>query len=205
MEVKDGTTVAFVIHRIPLDTNLDFPVCASSELGGKPSPSTPIVSINVFHERISGSVESADLRTSPPRFFEVLFDGTRRCFTLSSDVTHYVHDVLQLDESEKKDLDYIISFTTTKKHYVNNTHLTNFRLNKKHWEWEFETAGEVQITPSSGDGLLVHATVWNESTLSIGNPLDNSVLGDGALDPADEDEFGGIRHRKRIPAQRDDE
>lgn len=199
MEAKDGTTVAFVIHRIPLDANLDFPVCASSDLGGKPSPSTPIVSINVFHERISGSVDSGDLRTAPPYFFEVLFAGTRKCFTSASGVTDFAYDVLQLDDDEAKDLSYMISYSTTKKHYVNNTYLTNFKLNKKHWEWEFETAGEVQITPNSGSGLLVHATVWNESTLLIGNPLEKSVLGDGALDPADEDEFGGVRHRKRIP------
>lgn len=204
MPSLDGTTVVFVFHRIPLDTDFKSGVCASSDLGGKPSPSTPVVTISVFHERISGSAEDGDLKTAAPCFFEVTYAETRRCFTSGSEAILSVVDVLRLEDAEIKDLTYMVSFTTTKKHHTNNAHLTSFKLNSRHWEWEYETAGEVQITPNAGDGILAHATVWNESSLALSEPPETSVLGEAELDPADEDEFGGIRHRKRIPDERDD-
>lgn len=161
----------------------------------------PVVSITVFHESIFGSASEGDLKTARPCFFEVTYDETRLCFALGSEAIRSVKDVLRLDDAEMKDLTYMVSYTTTNKHHTNNAHLTSFTLNSRYWEWAHETAGAVQITPNTGDGILVHATVWNESHLSLGEPMESSVLGEAELDPTDEDEFGGIRHRKRIPVQ----
>lgn len=191
--MKEGTRVSYVIRRIPLDVDYDLPVCASIADGDEPQ-----VTVDVFHARISGSAEAGTLKTASPSFFEVGSSGSRHCFGSAREAVQLLRQPLGLDDLEARDLESMLAHTTSKKHSKSH-HLTSFKLDESFWEWAYETAGEVEVTPNEGDGLLVHATVWNETTLEPGGASGEWVFGEEALDPFDEDEFGGVRHRRGLP------
>lgn len=193
MTEQAGSTVDFAVRRIPLDVEYEYPVSASTV-----EVETPLVTILAFHQAMSGSVDKGTLITAPPGYFEVRLDDERAGYWLAAEAIQSVKTLLELDEDEAADLLYLLTFTTPKKHTKSN-HLTAFKLNRRHWEWSHGTEGEVSVTANTGEGLFVHATVWNDTTLLVEKEASACRLESGATDPFEEDEFAGVRHRHAIP------
>lgn len=156
------------------------------------------MSVSVFHAAVDGSAEDGDLRTAPPQFFEVHVGEPRSAYFDVGAAVHAMRNALDLDADEATDIERMLMHTTNKRHSKSHS-LTRFKLDKKHWEWCYETQGEIEPTANEGLGLLVHATVWNDTTLSLGETPADCEFGEDALDPFDEDEFAGVRHRSAIP------
>lgn len=199
MLVLEGSRVDFVLKRIPLDIEYESPISAShgadEEEDQRPEA---LVSVSVFHEALSGNAEEGDLRTAPPVFFEVYVGEARSPFFEVNDAVQSVRAALALDAAEADDVKQMLIHTTSKKH-TKSSHLTSFKLDKAHWEWCYETQGEIEPTWNDGTGLLVHATVWHEAPLSRGETPADCEFEEAALDPFDEEEFAGLRHRQPIP------
>lgn len=196
MSKQNGSTVDFAIRRIPLDVDYECPVSASTV-----DVDTPLVTILAFHKTISGSAEEGSLISAPPSYFEVRLEDESSGHWQAADALQAVSESLALDEDEMADILYMLTFTTPKKH-TKIDHLTAFKLNQRHWEWRRETQGEIGVTRNTGDGLLVHATVWNATTLNVMSRASACAFEDDAMDPFDEDEFAGVRHRSPIPQER---
>lgn len=192
MTVVSGSTVDFSLRRIALNAKYKYPIGINTDDDGSPSS---IVQVLAFHPSIGGSAEEGTLKTSPPTFFEIRCDEDAFKFFSSAKAARKLASLLLLSDDEMKDLCMMFDHTTPKIH-SKTQHLTSFKLDPNFWEVSYETQGEIVPTGGSGVGLLVHAIVWNETSLTVGKTPTSCFLGEDALDPFDEDEFAGLRHQQ---------